>query len=177
MNMRMRPREEENTRLIQGAIRDIIPLRQALIWFHTGQKYIDLPKGVPYLVEYVTEGETSYIQTTRLDKLEPHLLFPFHLITTGIVEEANGNFKVSQSTLAECIQAALTGQLSTNFCAVPVSDVERYIEERRDALIRELSEAMQKMNRLMKEIGTYERRAENFAYDKYIPFRRVFHFG
>ncbi len=174
--MRTRSITEEKNQLIQGALQHIQP-NDRLIWFHTGLNYTDLPKGVPYLVEYVNGGEISYIETTRLDTLEPFPLSPFHLVTTGISKKPDGGFEVTRSNLPECVQAVLEGRLATNFCAVPISDMEQYIKERRDILIKKLSATMEEMNRLVQMIRTYERRAGNFSEDRGFCFRKVFSFS
>lgn len=178
MNIRTRPVIEEKGSLVLGALRYIqSDDRLRLIWFHVGQQYVDLPKGVPYLVEYVNEGENSYIETTRMDTLEPYPLSLLHLVTTGISKKSDGTFEVARSSLQEYIQDAIEGHLKTNFCAVPSSDIVQYIETRRSFLSQKLCTAMEETHRLHEKIKTYEKRAEAFSEDRGLPFRRVFTFS
>jgi hypothetical protein len=144
---------------------------ERLIWWHKGPDFSHFEKDVPFMIEFVNEGEVPYIQTVRLDTLEKYPLRTYHLLTEGIFLGESRDYPVHtavRSNLGE------NSSQNTNFCIVPKQDVESYIKKRRVLAFTAFSELMEKIQTDLKNLRTFEKRAAEFGEDNEFYFEKIF---
>ena len=167
--MYMKSLEDKNK--IMREVLESLDRKERLIWWHKGPSFSHFDKDVPFMIEFINEGDVPFIQTIRLDTLEKYPLGTHHLITEGIFLDQSRDRPVHtavRSNLGE------NSSQNTNFCIVPKQDVESYIKKRRVLAFTAFSKLMEKIQTDLASLRTFEKRAAEFGEDNEFHFEKIF---
>ena len=138
--MYMKSLEDKNK--IMREVLESLDREERLIWWHKGPSFSHFDKDVPFMIEFINEGDVPFIQTIRLDTLEKYPLGMHHLITEGIFLD---ELKRSTGPHSRSLNLGENSSQNTNFCIVPKQDVESYIKKRRVLAFTAFSKLMEKI--------------------------------
>lgn len=168
--MDIRPNRNE---VVQRMIREVLQnlgAENRLVWWHKGPSFSHFDPDVPFVIEFVNEGDVPFIQTIRLDTLEKYPLTTHHLVTDGIFLDQSRNppvYNVIHAKLGK------NRAQNTNFCAVPKKDIEAYIKERRAQIFTSLQKAMEQVQSELKSFRSFEKRAVEFGEENELDFKPI----
>ena len=168
MNIRLN-RDEGVQQIIREVLQDLDEANR-LVWWHKGPSYSHFDSDVPFIIEFVNEGDVPFIQTIRLDTLEKYPLATHHLVTDGIFLDRSRNppvYKVVHTKLGK------NRVENTNFCAVPKEDVEAYLKARRALILNSLYKAMEQVQSELKSFRSFEKRAVEFGEENGLDFKPI----